>query len=167
MSVLNQFPPRAAFVDASGKLTREGYLYLQNIYERLGGADSSSNADIDISLQFDTSAIFETGNSSEELQGIQQGSAGFAEVAKQLADINQETIVSLLATVAEQGKQIEELRQQIAFDAGQPATAAEIRKRVKDIVRPTVTGSRAANAALASLLTALANYGLITDTTTV
>jgi hypothetical protein len=33
------------------------------------------------------------------------------------------------------------------------------------IVKPTVSGSRAANAALASLLTALANYGLITDST--
>lgn len=31
------------------------------------------------------------------------------------------------------------------------------------IVKPTVTGSRGGNAALASLLTALANYGLITD----
>jgi hypothetical protein len=31
------------------------------------------------------------------------------------------------------------------------------------IAKPTVTGSRSANAALASLLTALANYGLVTD----
>lgn len=34
------------------------------------------------------------------------------------------------------------------------------------IAKPTVTGSRGGNAALASLLTALANYGLITDGTT-
>jgi hypothetical protein len=34
------------------------------------------------------------------------------------------------------------------------------------IVKPTVTGSRGGNAALASLLTALAAYGLITDSTT-
>jgi len=34
------------------------------------------------------------------------------------------------------------------------------------IAKPTITGSRAGNAALASLLTALANYGLITDSTT-
>lgn len=34
------------------------------------------------------------------------------------------------------------------------------------IAKPTVTGSRAGNAALASLLTALANYGLITDSST-
>jgi hypothetical protein len=33
------------------------------------------------------------------------------------------------------------------------------------IAKPTVTGSRGANAALASLLTALAAYGLITDST--
>ena len=33
------------------------------------------------------------------------------------------------------------------------------------ITKPTVTGSRGGNAALASLLTALANYGLITDST--
>jgi hypothetical protein len=31
------------------------------------------------------------------------------------------------------------------------------------ITKPTVTGSRGSNAALTSLLTALANYGLITD----
>jgi hypothetical protein len=34
------------------------------------------------------------------------------------------------------------------------------------IAKPTVTGSRGGNAALASLLTALANYGLITDSST-
>lgn len=34
------------------------------------------------------------------------------------------------------------------------------------IAKPTITGSRGGNAALASLLTALANYGLITDSTT-
>lgn len=34
------------------------------------------------------------------------------------------------------------------------------------ITKPTVTGSRGGNAALTSLLTALANYGLITDSTT-
>lgn len=33
------------------------------------------------------------------------------------------------------------------------------------IAKPTVTGSRGSNAALASLITALANYGLITDST--
>lgn len=35
------------------------------------------------------------------------------------------------------------------------------------IAKPTITGSRAANAALASLLTSLASYGLVTDSTTV
>jgi hypothetical protein len=34
------------------------------------------------------------------------------------------------------------------------------------IAKPTITGSRGGNAALASLLTELANYGLITDSTT-
>jgi len=34
------------------------------------------------------------------------------------------------------------------------------------ITKPTVTGSKGGNAALASLITALANYGLITDSTT-
>lgn len=34
------------------------------------------------------------------------------------------------------------------------------------IAKPTVTGSKASNAALASLLTALANYGLVTDSST-
>lgn len=34
------------------------------------------------------------------------------------------------------------------------------------IIKPSVTGSRGGNAALASLLTALANYGLITDSST-
>lgn len=36
---------------------------------------------------------------------------------------------------------------------------------VAPIAKPTITGSRGGNAALASLLTALANYGLITDST--
>lgn len=33
------------------------------------------------------------------------------------------------------------------------------------VVKPTITGSRGANAALANLLTALANMGLIVDST--
>jgi len=37
---------------------------------------------------------------------------------------------------------------------------------VTPIAKPTVTGSRGGNAALASVLTALANYGLITDSST-
>lgn len=37
---------------------------------------------------------------------------------------------------------------------------------VSAIAKPTVTGSKGANAALASLLTALASYGLITDSST-
>jgi hypothetical protein len=37
---------------------------------------------------------------------------------------------------------------------------------VSPIAKPTVTGSRGGNAALASLLTALASYGFITDSTT-
>lgn len=35
------------------------------------------------------------------------------------------------------------------------------------MAKPTITGSRGGNAALANLLTQLANYGLITDGTTV
>lgn len=46
---------------------------------------------------------------------------------------------------------------QIAGNSGFNGTAP--------IAKPTVTGSRGGNAALASLLTALANYGLITDST--
>lgn len=34
------------------------------------------------------------------------------------------------------------------------------------IAKPAITGSRGGNAALANLLTGLANYGLITDSTT-
>jgi hypothetical protein len=34
------------------------------------------------------------------------------------------------------------------------------------IAKPTITGAKGSNAALASLLTALANYGLITDSST-
>lgn len=34
------------------------------------------------------------------------------------------------------------------------------------IVRPTITGAKGGNAALGSLLTSLANFGLITDSTT-
>jgi hypothetical protein len=37
---------------------------------------------------------------------------------------------------------------------------------VTPIVKPTVTGAKAGNAALASLMTALATYGLVNDTTT-
>jgi hypothetical protein len=34
------------------------------------------------------------------------------------------------------------------------------------IAKPTVTGSKSSNVALASLMTALSNYGLVTDSTT-
>lgn len=66
-----------------------------------------------------------------------------------------------------------------SYSAGTASTALDINpdKSIKlygtvgfnntnPISKPTVTGSRGSNAALASLLTALANYGLVTDSTT-
>jgi len=46
------------------------------------------------------------------------------------------------------------------------ATGVSFQNVTTPIAKPTVTGSKGANAALTSLMTALANYGLVTDSTT-
>ncbi len=49
---------------------------------------------------------------------------------------------------------------------GHPDTYFQVNLGFSAIAKPTITGSRGGNAALASLLTALASYGIITDSTT-
>ncbi len=47
-----------------------------------------------------------------------------------------------------------------------PASYFQVYLGFTYVAKPTITGSRGGNAALASLLTALASYNIITDSTT-
>lgn len=38
MNTINFIPPRVPFLDASGYITREWYLFLQDVFERIGGS---------------------------------------------------------------------------------------------------------------------------------
>lgn len=52
-------PPRVPLVNpTSGVMSKEWYLFFQQIYERVGGADGASNTDLDLS-QFNDAGIEE------------------------------------------------------------------------------------------------------------
>lgn len=90
MSILDLIPPRVAFTDASGKLTREGFLFLQGVFTRIGGSDADTITAITILIE-----------------------------ALQAADRDHDTLLAFAesgtAAIAELQKQVEELRQQVTF----------------------------------------------------
>ena len=145
MSRFDLLPPRVQFTDANGLLTREAYRYLQLMFVRSGGVDSSSNADLDIQMQFDLGFNPEDGkNVAEALkQASLQESQGatIAELKKELATLHELLMFSPVPAslpadapvfdgvqVGELHKQLEELREQITMLPDPSALVAELRK---------------------------------------
>lgn len=168
MSSLNLFPVRVPIgkaIDSAGKscdvlMTMEFARALSNLLLRVGGNDGLPVGDIEeltleaITLQaFDSnheSAQPATSHPSEQIDSTAMIGALMAEVAQLRAE------VAMLSQGADFSRQIDDLR--IMVEMSDPK---------KDVIKGTATGSRAANAALASLLTALARSGLVIDNTTV
>lgn len=59
MSGLRFIPPRVPMVDSNGNVTREWYLFLQGVFDRVGGADGVSTSDLSASA-FEDAGIEET-----------------------------------------------------------------------------------------------------------
>ncbi|MGE5650949.1 MAG: hypothetical protein ACM34A_12200 [Bacillota bacterium] len=183
--------PREPAIDPrTNTFSRNWILYFQQVFERVGGGDADTIAAISAFIRqiFQDLADNEVERAFSDLivdqdedylefapapvvaqdqADIATYEAQIVELRKQVEDLRL-TVESLSsdARIAELRKQADEISIQLAMDVDQSAQVGEIRKRLKDIAKPTVTGSRGANAALASLLTSLANYGLITDSTT-
>lgn len=168
MSGVTLPPPREPAIDPrTNTFSRNWILYFQQVFERVGGGDADTIAAISSLIR----QIFQDLADNEEERSFSDAPAGQAEEGIEFAEIpptkeGSAEPIDFSARIAELSKQVEDLRQEIALLPDHGSQVGEIRKRVKDITRPNVTGSRGANAALASLLTSLANYGLITDSTT-
>jgi hypothetical protein len=102
-------PPRVAFVDPrTGMITREWYLFLQGIFNRVGGANGESTADIIASL-------FEDAGSSETNAMVFEVERALSQIPSPqpltTTDILLAEISELRATVAELKKDLDALRQ--------------------------------------------------------
>lgn len=110
---LNFVPPRVPLVDPrTGLITREWYLFLQGVFQRIGGADGPSTPDLSNSL-FEDAGSGETNSLlfaleqdygqqvfSEQPQVVEQLLAEVASLREQLAevvgklnDVNQSTLL--------------------------------------------------------------------------
>lgn len=99
MSQINLIPPRVGFVrfDQNGEyvLSREGFLFLRDMFNRIGGTDSSSNADLDVAQQFDG------GRNQEDAKNFYDALNNLAVPDTQYADISEinKRIDSMLVSI--------------------------------------------------------------------
>lgn len=102
-------PPRVQFVDPrTGMINREWYLFLQGIFNRVGGANGASSTDIVASL-FEDAGSSETNAMLFELeQSVAQYPVPQATLAEQIL---QAEIAELRDTVAEMKKDLDAIRQ--------------------------------------------------------
>lgn len=185
-------PPRVAFLDPrTGDISRQWYLLILAIVNRLGGVAGLSNDDLAQGTL--------TGNTTTNLESLLQQindalnsepvSASYGSQALEdnvqpaVPDFSHQDDVTptySFGTLADQNANRVAITGGAVDATSIGATTASTGKfstlavvgnvgfyNTAPVVKATVVGSRAGNAALASLLTALAGYGLVTDTTTV
>jgi hypothetical protein len=152
------------FLDQSGKISEVWWRFLVTIFNRTGSVQGGNITNIS-NIASDESGNYPPRDRSSEIEELRseltslRGStkdlqATLNELAAQLVDIRQPVMQSM-------GNM--DVIQAIGFEPVSPQDLH--RYPTKD--KTGVSGSRAANVALASLLTALATEGLITDNSTV
>lgn len=147
--------PAGPVVDADGGLTPAWRGFFQSLYVRTGGAAGMSSDTTGLQADLDAEAAARGGGDTALTTAIANERA-----ARQNADNLEATTrasedARLLPLAG--GIVTGPLRVQGGLGVlGQPAVTA----------RPVVTGSKAGNAALGSLLLALVRYGFVTDTST-
>lgn len=175
MGSLTLFPirvPIGTVTDSAGNsrdvlMTPEFSRALSAVFERIGGTSGMSTTDIlafseQVSAELkdmEVSAAFNAPPATPAAAvAVPLEDAGLAAqvmaLRAELAEVRAE--LAMARPPADLSAQLEEIRVQLGMVETSPG-----------IVKGTATGSRAANAALASLLTALAKSGLVIDSTTV
>lgn len=163
---ISLFPARAAIgrgilPDGSSVdilMTIEFARALGDVLQRIGGADGTPTAAIEAMINALTASSVFTYPAPVPLASnvdsmIAGESAQISALRSEVADLR---ILISMASGSDLRSQLEEIRVILGMQDARPG-----------IMKGTATGSRGANAALASLLTALAQSGLITDNTTV
>lgn len=172
-------PPRVAFLDPrTGDISRQWFLLIAAIVDRLGGTAGLSTDDLALGSLSGSAAP----GLEEALQRLTDALGSNPSVVPTFAeptvvDLEPTRIsfaptddVSPIVYVGSLGQQesnrvnitggtVGATTMTVSGNVGFYGTAAA--------AKPTVAGSRGANAALASLLTGLASLGLVNDTTTV
>lgn len=102
-------PPRVAFVDPrTGMITREWYLFLQGVFNRIGGANGASSSDI-------VSSLFEDAGNSEINAMLFELEQALGQTSPPLltptTDTLQAEISELRDTVSELRKELDAIRQ--------------------------------------------------------
>ena len=117
-AALRFVPPRIAFTDANGVITREWFMFLQGVFDRIGGATGTGNNTLDEFMQFD----------------VREADAG--EINKQLDELRIELSLLPNPTAAVvQLRRITDDLQEIAdsLGAAEAARSAELVKRCEAI----------------------------------
>lgn len=177
MADINLIAPRVPFtyyVDETGvvrssMLTREGFLFLRQIFNRIGGQTGSSNADLEVLLSSESSFDAAFSEFSKQLNSVQvdqpaDNIAQIAELLKVIQDIKSEVQQQGTAEIAEFRKQLNDLYAQIAFSSDPTALISETIKTLAlkaNLISPSFT-TPTLGAALATSInfgdTSLANY---------
>lgn len=160
---INLFPARVPIgrvTDSTGKehdvlMTVEFSRALADVLQRIGGANGLGSDDLAV-----MSALFESPSPPNDATAAVSAAA-------------QDSVMGAITSLRQE---VDMLRQEVAAAVAPAATVQKIEdlfvmlnmaKEPAALTKNTATGSRGANAALASLLTALASSGLVIDSTTV
>lgn len=163
IDALGNLPPRATVADVLNQLALAPADMGPALQSALSNFQQAT--EIDLALSHMQATIAELRKEVDDLKQAQpEAPAQAAELTKAINDLRNE-----LATLPDHSAQLAEAIKSIALKANinSPAFTTSVGfNGSAAVAKQTVTGSRGGNAALASALTALATYGLITDSST-
>ena len=165
----------ADFLDANGKVSRVWSRFLIELFARIGGASATdltavgallSGLRLDVNTNANDSAIdrafVPVPQLAPDLPLDWLDMSALAELRKEIDDLKSQIDMHQTGELV---KALDAIRNELAQLPDNTAALAELKKQVA--AKRSVTGSRAGNVALASLLAQLSSASIITDNTTV
>jgi hypothetical protein len=155
MAELRAAFPGGPLVDADGNITPAWRGFFQSLYTRTGGAPGASSDTSGVQAELDAEA------SARAATDVALATAIAAERSERQSADNDEATQRASADA-----------QRLSLAGGTVSGPVRLNGGLGVLgagavtARPVVTGSRGSNVALAALLSALASYGFITDSTT-
>lgn len=164
--------PRSPILGPDGKtLDRTWYLFFYDLWQRSGGTQTVSLDDADI--EFGTADATDDGLDVRPQTADLERAVTFVDESPSTVAADVAELQALIASLVEDPVLVRFTAQRdglVPASGGGTVNFARadgsFASPLSPVSKQTVTGSRGGNAALASLLTALATYGLIIDSTT-